>query len=64
MILQPRIRMLARWGRSILLPIGSIRQHLRSLVHKTGKELHFESTVIQYLEIETEATLKKMGINQ
>ncbi len=64
MIVQPRIRMLARWGRAMLLPMGSVRQHLSALVHRTGRELRMEPAAIQHLETETETTLHQMGINQ
>ncbi len=64
MKIPPGIRRLARQGRAILLPVGSMRRHLSVLTRKTGKELHFDHGIIQRLEMETEATLHEMGINK
>lgn len=62
MKIRPKIYSLARLGRGLLLPIHTVRQHLPDLVRKTGKELHFQPSVIQQLAVETEKTLTEMGI--
>ncbi len=64
MRIHPGIRELARWGRAVLLPIGSVNRHLRYLVVKTGKELHFEPEVFQKLEMDSKATLHEIGIDE
>ncbi len=62
MKLPSRIHRLARWGRAVLMPIGEVDEHLRSLVLKTGKELRFDRGTYKNLEMETETTLHEMGI--
>lgn len=64
MKIPPKLRPLARFARSFLMPIRSMLAHYLSLVHKTGKELNFQPEIIQQLEAHTEATLLEMGIQK
>ena len=57
-------RVFARRVRSLLLPVRSLLKHLQGHVHRTGKDLDFEDSVIQAIETDVIATLREMGINQ
>jgi hypothetical protein len=57
------LRVIGRRGRAVLFPMNSVKDHLRYLVRRTGKEFGFQAEIIQYLEDITEETIQESDLS-